>query len=336
MNFFSYSKSAELVRSAAMVVSLGMVMAAHPALAQQNQPGYLVVYQVVPNVYVIAGAGGNIGAQIGPDGVVLVNAGSADVSDKVIAAVRKLTSEPIRYIIDTSADADNVGGNAAVAKAGQSFTQRGAAGPGGAFDAGPANILSTENALARMSAPTGKQAAYPGDAWPTDTFITKQRPLFLNREAIIVMAEPAAHTDGDAMVFFRRSDVLFAGDILDMTHFPVIDTERGGSIQGEIAALNHIVELAVPSIPLVWEDGGTAVVPGHGRICDQADVVEYRDMVTIIRDIVQDMIGRGMTLEQVKKADPAYGYRRRYGTDAGPWTTDMFVEAVYKSLSAKK
>jgi len=123
---------------------------------------------------------------------------------------------------------------------------------------------------------------------------------------------------------------------MDTTRFPVIDVEKGGSIQGEIAALNRIVEIAIPSIPLVWEPGGTLIVPGRGHICDQADAVEYRDMVTIIRDVVQDMVNRGMTLDQVKKANPTNGYRARYGTDSGPWTTDMFVEAIYKSLVAKK
>jgi hypothetical protein len=130
--------------------------------------------------------------------------------------------------------------------------------------------------------------------------------------------------------------VLVAGDILDATRFPVSDVEKGGSIQGEIAALNRIVELAIPSIPLIWQDGGTAVIPAHGRILDQADVVEFRDMVTIIRDVVQDMIQRGMTLEQVQNANPTKGYRRRYGLDAGPWTTDMFVAAIYKGLTEKK
>jgi glyoxylase-like metal-dependent hydrolase (beta-lactamase superfamily II) len=187
-----------------------------------------------------------------------------------------------------------------------------------------------------MSAPTGKQAAYPTAAWPTDTFLTKERKMYVNGEGIDIMAQPEAHTDGDLIVYFRRSDVLMAGDVLDMNHFPVIDTERGGSIQGEIAALNHLVDIAITSIPLVWQPGGTTIVPGHGRLCDQADVVEYRDMMTIIRDVVQDMISRGMTLAQIKAADPTKGYDTRYGADSGPWTTDMFVEAIYKSLTAKK
>ncbi len=326
---FSYPKQTVRYLAIAAVLTLGVTA---PFAFAQDQAGDLEVIQVVPNFYMIAGAGGNIGVQIGRDGVVLVNAGSEAMADKVVAAVKKLTSEPIRYIIDTSADPENVGGNAAIAKAGQSFTP---AGNAATFTSGAANILSTDNVLNRMSAPTGKQSAYPVAAWPTDTFFTKERPVYLNQEGIEVIAQPA-HSDGDAMVFFRRSDVLLTGDILDTTRFPVIDTERGGSIQGEVAALNRIVEIAIPSIPLVWEDGGTTVIPGRGRICDQADVVEYRDMITIIRDVVQDMINRGMTLQQIKDANPTRGYRKRYGSDTGTWTTDMFVEAVYKGLASKK
>jgi glyoxylase-like metal-dependent hydrolase (beta-lactamase superfamily II) len=324
---FTYPKATGLARLLTIVAALGLGGAAQLAFAQQNQTGDLEVLEVVPNFYMIAGAGGNIAVQIGPDGVVLVNAGAANRTDKVLAAIRKLTPEPIRYIINTNADPDNVGGNAILAKAGQAFTR----------NVGLATVLSTESVLDRMSASvSGKQAAYPVDAWPIETFITKVKSMYLNREGIQVISAPAAHSDGDAVVFFRRSDVLVAGDVLDTTRFPVIDLEKGGSIQGEIDALNRIIEIAIPSIPLVWQDGGTYVIPGRGRICDQADVVEYRDMVTIVRDVVQDLMKQGMTLDQIKKANPANGYRKRYGTDSGPWTTDMFIEAIYKSLTAKK
>ena len=160
--------------------------------------------------------------------------------------------------------------------------------------------------------------------------------MYINGEGIEVLHQPAAHTDGDSVVFFRRSDVVVAGDIFDTTRFPMIDVARGGSIQGEIDALNRIVDLAIPSIPFDWRDEGTYVIPGHGRLCDQPDVVEYRDMVVIIRDRIQAMVKQGKTLAQIKAASPTQGYNSRYGADSGPWTTDMFVEAIYKSLTRER
>ena len=189
-----------------------------------------------------------------------------------------------------------------------------------------------EKVLTRMSAPTGQASPFPAGGWPTETFDHARKYMFLNGEGIEVLHQPAAHTDGDVVVFFRRSDIVVAGDILDMTRFPVIDVERGGSIEGEIAALSRIVDLAIPSVPIVSREAGTIVIPGHGHLCDQFDVVEYRDMVSIIRDRVRDLKNAGMTVEQVKAASPARGYTRRYGSDSGQWTTSHFIEAIYKSL----
>ena len=160
--------------------------------------------------------------------------------------------------------------------------------------------------------------------------------MYLNGEGIEILHQPAAHTDGDSVVFFRRSDVVVAGDVLDYTRFPMIDVARGGGIQGEIDALNRLVELAIPSIPLVWRDEGTRVIPGHGRILSQLDVADYRDMVTIIRDRVQYMIGKGRTLDQIKAAKPTLDFDGRYGSSTGPWTTDLFIETVYKTLRTSK
>jgi glyoxylase-like metal-dependent hydrolase (beta-lactamase superfamily II) len=192
-------------------------------------------------------------------------------------------------------------------------------------------VLSAEKVLTRMSAPTGKTSQYPTAAWPTETYDQRRKYMYLNGEGIEVVHQPAAHSDGDSIVFFRRSDVIAAGDVLDLTRFPVIDVAKGGSIQGEIDALNRLVDLAIPSVPLVSQDGGTYVVPGHGQICDQFDVVEYRDMVTIIRDRVQDLVKKGRTLDQVLAANPTLGYNARYGTDK-TWTPRIFVEAIYKTL----
>jgi len=313
-----------------------------------DRPEAVEVLQIHPNFHVLTGAGGNIAVQTGEDGVVLVDAGSAAMSDAVLAAIRRLTDRPIRYIINTGAEAEHIGGNAALAKAGRSLFPGGgeddAQGGGGVRGAvsgamnngGGASIVGTENLLKRMSAPTGNKAPFPTVAWPTETFTRKQKTLYLNREGIQVIQQPAAHSDSDTIVFFRRSDVIVAGDVFDITRFPVIDVEKGGSIQGEIAALNEIIALAIPPIPLPFQEGGTMIVPGHGRICEQAEVVEYRDMVTVIRDVVQDMISEGKTLAQIKAAAPTTGYTRRYGSNSGSWTTDMFVEAVYKSLASRK
>jgi cyclase len=179
-------------------------------------------------------------------------------------------------------------------------------------------------------------AKSPPAGWPTEVFHYARKAMYLNGEAIEMLHQPAAHTDSDVVVFFRRSDVVMAGDVLDTRQFPVIDVERGGSIQGEIAALNRLVDLAVPSVPVVTREAGTIVVPGHGRLCDAYDVVEYRDMVVIIRDRVRDLIKAGRSLAEVKAAQPAKGYIGRYGNPGGPWTTDRFVEAVYRSLAREK
>jgi len=305
-------------------------------VAQQSPGTKLEVLQVRPNFYMIAGAGGNVSFQVGQDGVVVVDSGSASSADAVVAAVKKVTTQPIRYLINTSADPDHVGGNAAVAKAGQTlFTQGGGAGIAADFLGGGASILSVEQVLSRMSGPSGQPSPFPVAAWPTETFNQPRKYMYLNGEGIEVFHQPAAHTDGDAIVFFRRSDVIVAGDVFDTTRFPVIDIAKGGSIRGEIAALQKLVDTAIPSVPIVSREEGTLIVPGHGRLCDQLDVVEYRDMVTIIRDRIRDLMKQGLTLEQIKAASPVRGYARRYGSDTGSWTTNDFVEAIYRSIGER-
>jgi cyclase len=299
----------------------------------------IAVFQVRPNFFMISGAGANIGVQVGPDGAVVVDSGTEETSAAVLAEIRKLSDLPIRYLINTSADADSVGGNATLARSGQSIFS-GVSGPRSEFvkamTGGLASILAHENVLTRMSAPTGKASPFPSDAWPSEAFATNRRYLYLNHEGIEALHQPAAHSDGDCFVFFRSSDVVMAGNILDTTRLPVIDVEKGGGIQGEIDALNKLIELAIPSIPFIFLEGGTLVIPGHGRIYDQADIVEYRDMIVILRDVIQDMMKRGMTLAQIQSANPVLPYEKQYGAKSGPWTTNDFVEAVYKSLAAKK
>ncbi len=322
-----------------LAIFLGVCATCPTTLAQTSSESIEVI-RIRPNFYMLAGAGGNIGVQIGSEGVVLVNAGAPGASDQVLNAIQKLTDQKIRYIIDTSADPDFVGGNAKLAKAGLSIFP--ASNPGREeferlmTNGGAASILAHEKVLLRMSAPTGKVAAFPSEAWPTESFAERRKYIYLNHEPIEIFHHPAAHTDGDSIVFFRISDVVVTGDILDTTRFPVIDVGKGGSVQGEIDALNHVIELAISPVPFIYEEGGTYVIPGHGRVCDQLDVVEYRDMVVVIRDTIADMLKRGMTLDQIKAADPAKPYEHQYGSASGPWTTNDFVEAVYKSLAGKQ
>jgi glyoxylase-like metal-dependent hydrolase (beta-lactamase superfamily II) len=203
-------------------------------------------------------------------------------------------------------------------------------GPAGALAGAPATIIAHENVLNRMSAPSGKESLRPAAAWPTDSYVNDEKDIFFNGEPVMMYHDAAAHTDGDSIVFFRRSDVVAAGGILMLGGYPVIDQANGGSIQGVLNGLNRILDLAVPAHE---QEGGTYIVPGQGRVCDEADVLEYRDMVTIVRDRIQDMAKRGLTVEQVKAAKPTLDYERHYGADSGPWTTAQFIEAVYRDVS---
>jgi len=291
--------------------------------------GGLEVLHVQGNVYLIAGPGGNTTVQVGDEAVVLVDTQTGDVSDDVLDVVGKLSTKPIRHIILTSADSDHTGGNEALSRAGtyvrliDSFDPRGSS--------ANASIIAHVNVLARMSAPTGAEAAAPPDAWPTDTYFTDEWALFVNGEAIRLLHVPEAHTDGDTMVFFRRSDVISTGDIFNTDRYPAFDTSRGGGIAGIIEGLNLILDIAIPGEN---QEGGTVVIPGHGRLGDETDVANYRDMVTIVRDRVQALIGEGKTLQQVQAARPTRDYDGIYSQDSSGWTGQEFVEAVYVDLKA--
>jgi glyoxylase-like metal-dependent hydrolase (beta-lactamase superfamily II) len=193
--------------------------------------------------------------------------------------------------------------------------------------------MGHENTYNRMlAAAVEANANTPAAALPMNAFFTPTRDFFLNGEAIVLHHVPAAHTDGDTLVHFRGSDVVATGDVFNPDIYPVIDIANGGSVNGTIAALNRVLEITVPA---KYQEGGTYVVPGHGRICDEAEVVEYRDMVTIIRDRVADLVKKGLTLDQVKAAKPSRDYDGDYGATSGTWTTDMFIEAVYRTINAK-
>jgi glyoxylase-like metal-dependent hydrolase (beta-lactamase superfamily II) len=307
--------------------------AAHAQQNQAQQGPEIHVLPVQGDVYMLVGDGGNITAQVGKDGVLLVDTGVTQMSEQLLAQIRKLSDRPIRYIVNTHVHPDHTGGNEKVAKAGITITGGNVA--GNISDAGEgAAVLAHQKVLDRMSAPPAAgQAAIPFGSLPTDTYVTNEKPMYFNGEGIQIIHQPAAHTDGDSIVFFRKSDVVSTGDIFVPSSYPIIDLARGGGIQGIIDGLNRLIAITIPAEK---QEGGTYVIPGHGRLCDQADVVEYRDMATIIRDRIQNMIRQGMTLDQVKAAKPTRDYDPQYGTTTGFWTTDMFVEAVYKSLGAKK
>jgi len=326
------------------VVAVTIYSAGASGRAQQDAVASEVL-QVRSNFYMIATPVSNVGVQIGPDGVVVVNAGTQAASGELLSTIQNLTKEPIRYIINTSADADLVGGNRTLSKAGLrlgALTVR-AGRPPGPDDA--AFIMAHEGVLTRMR---GLTPAIPAEAWPSETFDDARKALSFNGEGIEILHLPAAHTDGDTVVFFRRSDVVAAGHIVDATRFPVIDVARGGSIQGEIAALNRLIQLAIPAGPYLGIPngaietstavlpGGTEVLTGRGRVYRQIDVVNYRDMVVIITDTIQHMMDQKMTLEQIKAAAPARGWEGQFGATTGPWTTNDFVEAVHKSLTGRK
>lgn len=299
------------------------------AVAQDNGTADLEeigVQLVQGNVYMLVGADGNVTVQVGEEGVLIVDTLREGVGDSLLAAIRELSGGPIRYLISTHAHADNTGGNATIAQAGSNIA--GGNVLGAIADAGEtAKIIAHENVLISMSA---AETPLPFAAWPTDTFFTDRKEVFFNGEAVQVLHQPAAHTDGDSIVFFRRSDVISTGDIFLTTRYPYIDRENGGTIQGIIDALNRIIDLTVPADR---QEGGTMVIPGQGRLCDEADVVEYRDMLTIIRDRIRYQVEQGASLREVLDARPTLDYDGRYGADSGFWTTEQFITAIYEEMS---
>src|SRR5215472_2255285 len=289
------------------------VLLAAVTYAQSPADSEVHVLKVQGNVYMLVGAGGNITAQVGKDGVFLVNAGNGKMNDKVLAALKTLSDKPIHYIVNTSFDPELTGGNADIARLGAPVM----GGNLGQSNHGAA-IVASENVLNRMSAPSDQKAP-AADGLPGVVFFEGDKEIFFNGEPVITMLAPAAHTDGDTIVFFRRSDVVSTGEIFNTASYPIINLEAGGSVNGVIDGLNHVLDIAIPEHE---QEGGTYIIPGHGRLCDEHDVLEHRDMVTIVRDRVHTAIKRGMTMEQVKAAGFTKEYDPRWGAKTGPGTAD--------------
>jgi len=330
------STRARLVLAAAAIAAGAAMAVGGHAVAQQNQNFDAVqmdLVQVRPNVYMIVGAGGNTTIQFGEEGVLVVDTQFPQVSTKLLNAIKSVTDAPIRYVVSTHVHGDHIGGNEAIAKAGRTRAGGNVVGDIGAAATATAGIIAHENVLKRLSAePAAGQKPVPFGDWPTETFANNKREFLFNGEAVQIIHQPDAHTDGDSIVFFRKSDVVSTGDLFTTVMYPFIDEANGGTINGYVKALNAILDITVASNV---NEGGTMVVPGHGRLSDEQDVIEYRDMATIVRDRIREYVKRGMTLEQVKAKKPTLDFDPRYGSDNGFWTTSMFIDVIYKQMAAE-
>ncbi len=286
-------------------LTITLLFASVVGLEAHAQPR-IEAFHVQGNVYMLVGAGANVAVQIGDEGVLVVDTGAAGTREPLLAAIRRLSSKPIRWIVNTSADVEHTGGNTTISQA--------------------AAIIAHENALSRMSAENRAATDLP-----LNSFFEDGRDFSFNGEAVFLYHVPAAHSDGDLVVYFRGSDVLVAGDLFVTTSYPVIRSDTGGGVDGFVAGLNKLLDLAVPKY---LQEGGTYVIPGHGRVGDEADILDFRDMVVIVRDRVASQVAKGMTLEQVMATKPTLDYDPRYATAA--WTPAMFVAAVYRDLQQRK
>ncbi|HEX4051351.1 MAG TPA: MBL fold metallo-hydrolase [Steroidobacteraceae bacterium] len=322
-------------------VATGAVRAAADDSAVGNMPIGTTPAHMVNGVDVVPVAAGiamvdvhgqNVVVQYGPDGVLVVDSGAPGDSSALLQVVKHLSSEPIRFILNTSASPDRTGGNAQLAQAGHGFSQNESGFGGGRF-VGMTNapVVARLNVLTAMS---GSTPGYSQDALPSITYDEGQQNLSLNGDSIEMVPAPSGHSDGDSWVVFRQADVIVSGDTVDMLRFPQIDVAHGGGIDAEVDAMNRLVDIVVPALPLYWHQGGTVLIPARGRLAQAEEVVQYRDMVTMVRDRVQALVAQHRSLAQVKAANPTAGFNNRYGAEDGPWTTDQFVTAVYQSLTA--
>ena len=292
------------------------------ASAQGGQ-SELRMLPVQGNVYMLHSESGNIAVQVGNDGVLLVNALGDGMADKIAAAIATVTPAPIRYIINTAFDVHHTGGNAEVAALGMFGTTPSLA-PG---EAPGATLVAHENVMLHLTQlNSARRNPFPTAGIPRDVYFLPQKDVYFNDEPVFIIHQPNAHTNGDSIVLFRKSDTIAVGDLFTPGRFPVIDIERGGNVQGLIAALNRILDLAVPKR---LQDGGTRIIPGSGRLCNEADVVEYRNMVVIVRDRVRDLMEKGQSLEQIQAARLTRDYDAEYSNSG-----EAFVESIYASLSA--
>lgn len=301
----------QLQKSILVVIALS---AAGFAFGQSRFEGVeLSIIPVAGNVYMVQrpGGGGNIGAQIGPDGVLLVDSLFAPLTDRLVNAVGAVTDEEIRFLINTHIHGDHTGGNANLAERGVVIYSH---------ENTRKHFFEERSRVPRDGGRFGNQQ--PAAARPLITFNDVMN-FHMNGEDVLVFHAPPAHTDGDAFVYFPESDVLHLGDVYRTTSYPIIDIYNGGTLRGTIAALDKAIELAGPD---------TKVIPGHGmEIVGRDEVIEFRDMILDIQRKVLGMIREGKKLDEVIAAQPTAEYDAEWTDDPG-WGSEDFVPIVYYQL----
>jgi cyclase len=288
------------------LAALCLTLAAIPAAAQQpNMDSVQIrIERVAPGIAVLFGRGGNIGLSYGADGNILIDDQYAPLTERILAAIRTLDPDPIRFVINTHWHGDHTGGNENVGRTG-------------------AVIVAHDNVRRRMSMEQivrgDRVAPSPSGALPVVTF-SAGVTFHLNGDDIRVIHVEHAHTDGDALVYWTRANVLHMGDTFFNSMLPFIDLDSGGSIDGAIAAVEAGLALA---------NEATVIVPGHGPVGRRADLVRYRDMLASLRDRVRAEIRRHRTLDQVK----ALRLADVYGPPDGFISPDSLIETIYRSLT---
>ena len=278
----------------------------------------------------LSGADVNITVQVGPQGIVFVDSPDEETIPAMMELIRDISPLPVLYVFNTHLDEGHISGNAMLSsmgdRAGANVFGGGAPVTAISGSGGGVTMMAHENVLNRFYL-TDHDI---GRLDLTSTYFMDSKDVQLNGEAVVIYHMPNAHTDGDSIVHFRRSDVISAGDIFTPGRYPEIDIERGGSVQGVIEALNTMLAMIVPGPEA---EGGTYVVPGHGRISDEIDVVEYRNMVYIVMQRVEALIEDGLGLREIVAARPTLDYDTEYGGYRGGPTSEEFITAIYTSLT---
>ncbi|UCF20809.1 MAG: MBL fold metallo-hydrolase [Gemmatimonadota bacterium] len=281
------------------------------ANAQDFDNVQISTQQVAPGVYMLMGAGGNLGVSVGEDAVFLIDDQYAPLTDKIVAAIREISDLPIEFVLNTHWHSDHTGGNENLGEAG-------------------ALIVAHDNVRERMSVEQFMEAfgrtvpASPPGALPIVTF-SEAVTFHINGDEIFVFHVANAHTDGDAIVHFRRANTVHMGDTFFNGLYPFIDVSAGGSIDGMIAAADRV-------LPLI--DDETRVIPGHGTLSNKAGLAEFREMLVGVREAMAEQIAMGKSLEEVQAAKPTAAWDEKWGQ--GFLNPETFTRILYSDLSRKK